>query len=295
MSIARIRSWYWSLSKVDTLLALAIVTITSLLIFRLPLITHFRGIYFNETFQYLLVTLFGLACVLVVRPPTISYFGWPRIRWVGAFICATALFLIVLYIQDGYLIKQPLRFRIAGVISILFIGFGEEMISRVLVFGTLQRFGTRYAVLASSAIFGLMHINVYLPDWSSWDVYWHVMSAMGFGLFACALFIATRSYWIVAIVHGLADWSVVFDKKNTVTDNYSPGILEGLRWGLEGLFLECGLFGLLFLFILRGRWPKWVIHLAIKWKLIEQAEAVTESNQWRKIFSRFRKKIEINK
>ena len=252
---------------------MAILSISALLLFRLPEVTYYKGIYFNESLQYLLVAIFGLICVLILRPPTISYFGWPRLKWMGAFTFVIAGAWAGLLISDGFIIQQPLRVKIAGVITILAIGFGEEMMARVLIFGSLQRFGTRFAVIASSVIFGLTHINVYLPEWDPWMAYWHVMSTTGFALFTCALFIATRSYWVVAIFHGLVDWGVVFDTRNTVGgEDYSPGILEGLWWGVENIFIEYGFVGMCLLYILRGRWPKWAIRLAIKWKLVEQAE-----------------------
>ena len=255
---------------------MAIITISALLLFRIPEFTHYKGIYFNETFQYLLVTIFGLICVLILRPPTISYFGWPRLKWMGAFTFVIAAIWAGSAMSDGFVINQPLRVKIAGIIFILAIGFGEEMVDRVFIFGSLQRFGTRFAVIASSVIFGLTHINVYLPDWDAWSAYRHVLSATGFALFACALFIATRSYWVVAIFHGLADWGVVFEAKNTVGGaDYSPGILEGLWWGVEDFFLNFGFVGLFCLWLLRGRWPKWAIRLAIRWKLVEQAEALS--------------------
>jgi len=276
MSIERIRSWFYGLTKVETLMVMAILTISALLLFRIPEFTHYKGIYFNESFQYLLVTIFGLICVLILRPPTISYFGWPRLKWMGALTFVIAGVWVGVLISDGFIIHQPLRVKIAGIISILAIGFGEEMMARVLIFGSLQRFGMRFAVIASSVIFGLTHLNVYLPDWDAWSAYRHVLSTTGFALFTCALFIATRSYWVVAIFHGLVDWGVVFEAKNTVGgEDYSPGILEGLSWGVEDFFLNLGLVGLFCLWILRGRWPKWAIRLAIRWKLVEQAEALS--------------------
>jgi len=276
MSIVRIRSWFYGLTKVETLMVMAILTISALLLFRLPEFTHYKGIYFNESFQYLLVTIFGLICVLILRPPTISYFGWPRLKWMGALTFVIAGVWVGILISDGFIIHQPLRVKIAGIISILAIGFGEEMMARVLIFGSLQRFGMRFAVIASSVIFGLTHLNVYLPDWDAWSAYRHVLSTTGFALFTCALFIATRSYWVVAIFHGLVDWRVVFEAKNTVGgEDYSPGILEGLSWGVEDFFLNLGFVGLFCLWILRGRWPQWAIRLAIRWKLVEQAEALS--------------------
>jgi membrane protease YdiL (CAAX protease family) len=280
MSIVRIRSWFYGLTKVETLMLMAILSISALLLFRIPEITHYKGIYFNESFQYFLVTLFGLTCVLILRPPTISYFGWPRLKWMGAFTFVVAAGWVAAVMSGGFVIAQPLRVKIAGIIFILFIGLGEEMIARVLIFGSLQRFGTLFAVIASSVFFGLSHINVYLPDWSPWDAYWHVMSTTGFALFACALFIATRSYWVVAIFHALVDWGVVFEKMNsTGGEDYSPGILEGLWWGVEDFFINFGFFGLFCLWILRGRWPKWSLRLAIKWKLVEQAEGIDSRSQ----------------
>jgi membrane protease YdiL (CAAX protease family) len=256
-------------------MVMAILSISALLLFRIPEFTHYKGIYFNESFQYFLVTIFGLICVLILRPPTISFFGWPRLKWMGAFTFLVAAGWAGTVMSDGFVIAQPLRVKIAGIIFILFIGLGEEMIARALIFGSLQRFGTLFAVIASSVFFGLSHINVYLPDWDIWAAYWHVMSTTGFALFVCALFIATRSYWVVAIFHALVDWGVVFEKMNTTGgEDYSPGILEGLWWGVEDFFINFGFFGLFCLWIMRGRWPKWSLRLAIKWKLVEQAEEI---------------------
>jgi membrane protease YdiL (CAAX protease family) len=255
--------------------ALLIISISSLLLFRIPEVTYYKGIYFSETFQYTLVALVGFIAVLILRPPTINSFGLPKISWMSGFFIAIAIGIAIFDMSYGYDIKQPLRVKIAGVITLLSIGLAEEMINRVLIFGALQRFGIKFAVIISSVIFGLMHINVYLPEWSAWDAYWHVMMAAGFGFLACAIFIATRSYWVVVIFHALSDWTIVFDKKNSFTgDDYSPGILEGLRWGVENFAIEYGLLGLILLYVLRRRWPRWVIRLAIKWKLVEQAEKV---------------------
>lgn len=273
MKLERVRNWFWSLGKFDSLVALLIVTVLSMLLFRLPMITHYRGIYFNEILQYGLIILVGIFLIAMLRPPTIALFGRPRIRWVGLFAIVIAGVMVTDAISNGYIIQQPLRVKIAGTLFLLTIGLGEELMDRVLIFGTLQRFGTTFAVIASSVIFGLTHINVYLPEWDGWSAYCHVMSATGFGLLACGIYLATRSFWVVAIFHALVDWTVVFDKLHTYGgEEYSPGILEGLRWGVEDFAFEYGLLGLILLCVLRGRWPKWILWLAVKSKLVEQAE-----------------------
>ena len=44
----RIRSWFYGLTKVETLMVMAILSISALLLFRIPEITHYKGIYFND-------------------------------------------------------------------------------------------------------------------------------------------------------------------------------------------------------------------------------------------------------
>ena len=279
MSIERVRSWYWSLSKFESIVVMLIISISLLLFFRLPEYKHFRGIYFNGTFQYALIAIVGAFLLYVVRPPTLSYFGFPRLKGSSLLAIVMASGYAVLAITGGYNIQQPLRFKIAGVIYLLAIGFSEELIDRVLIFGSLRRFGTRFAVITSSVIFGLTHLNVYLPNWDLSEAIYHVLSATGFGLLACGIFLATRNFWMVGIFHALADWTVVFEGKvSTSGDDYSPSIIESLRWGAESFFLEYGLMGLILLYVLRGKWPKWLIRLAIRWKLVEQADALARKN-----------------
>lgn len=278
MTLKRVRSWYWSLGKFDAIVVMLIISISLLLFFRLPEYKHFRGIYFNGILQYALIALAGLILIFLLKPPTISYFGLPRLKGSGLFAILIAAGYIALSINAGYMIQQPLRFKIAGAIYLLAIGFTEELIDRILIFGSLRRFGLRFAVIASSVIFGLTHINVYLPYWDSSEAFYHVMSATGFGLLACGILLATKSFWLVAIFHALADWSVVFEgKPSSVGDDYSPSIFETLWWGVESFFIEYGLMGLILLYVVRGKWPRWAIRLAIRWKLVEQAEEIEPS------------------
>ena len=294
MKVERVRNWSWSLGKFDSIVLMVILSISLLLFFRLPEFKHFRGIYFNETFQYALIAIVGIILLAVLRPPTLAYFGFPRLKGSALLAIAIASGYAALAITGGYNIQQPLRFKIAGVVYLLAIGFSEELIDRVLIFGFLRRFGLRFAVITSSIIFGLTHLNVYLPNWDLSEAIYHVMSATGFGLLACGIFLATRSFWVVGIFHALADWSVVFEGKvSTTGEDYSPSIAESLRWGAEAFFLEYGLMGLILLYVVRGKWPRWLIRLAIRWKLVEQAEALTSSNSrswlFSKLLTRFRR------
>jgi membrane protease YdiL (CAAX protease family) len=174
---------------------------------------------------------------------------------------------------------KPWDYAILGVIFLLGIGISEEIFSRGLVFGMLRKYGERKAIIFSSVIFGLMHINVYVGErWDLWDAYSHVISAGAWGFLACTVMIATRSIWFVAIFHALIDWSIVFEIEDTTTDDLEPlpvfSLFDNLTLPLWELFFHVPL-GLLILRVNRGGWPRWIEKLAIRLKLVVPESAVS--------------------
>jgi membrane protease YdiL (CAAX protease family) len=166
---------------------------------------------------------------------------------------------------------------ISGAIFVLFIGLGEEMFSRGFVYGVLYKIGRFKAMIFSSLMFGLMHINVYLPSSVGWATYWHVMSAFGFGLVMCALMIVTRSIWVPVVFHALADWNVPLEKEATNTGD--SGLDSVSLWDnltLPFIELSFNVMGvILILLINRAQPAKWMYRIALKWKLIDPDCAIT--------------------
>jgi membrane protease YdiL (CAAX protease family) len=169
-------------------------------------------------------------------------------------------------------VSKPLVIAIPGIIFLFFIGFGEELLSRGLIFGVLSRFGIYRAVFGSSLLFGLMHLNLYIgSDWDPWQAYAHVLSATSFGVLACGLMIITRSIWPCIILHLFINWSLVFgkfsDSNITLPDWRFGSVWEGITYPLPGAFSAIG-GGVLFLVLNQMGLPKSLYRLAIKWKLI---------------------------
>jgi membrane protease YdiL (CAAX protease family) len=234
--------------------------------------------YVNSIIIYIVISTLFLVIVYLKGVDSLEYFRRPRL---GA-ASITAMVIAVMYVLPEFIGGQnemvPMDYAIPGVIFLFGIGISEEIFSRGLVFGMLRKYGERTAIIFSSAIFGLMHINVYVGDnWDLWNAYSHVISAGSWGFLACAIMIATRSIWFVAVFHALTDWSIVFRIDVPESDDLGPvevySLFDNLTLPLTHLiyFVPAGL---LILRVNRGGWPKWMEKIALRWKLVVPISAI---------------------
>lgn len=269
----RIRNKVESLGSFGAVGLCAAITVGGLAIFYLPEIYSDNSYPFNGIFNYALITLYALALAKFFKVPTLSYIAWPRHHWLSYFAFGTAATLVLtlgLYGNDN---DVSFNRYVAGALYVFSIGLGEEFVDRLLIFGLLQRFGTKFALVVSSALFGLSHMNVYVYSWNIWDAFHHVMSTFGFGLFMGALLIVTRSIWVPVFFHAIYDWPIIFETEYLPTEEeYVPEFWTGISSGLLHFLFPFALSALLLLYFYRGKWPKWIVRLAIRWKLVEQAE-----------------------
>ncbi len=261
------------MDRLSTLFLCVLITIGGLAIFYLPSIYDDYSWPFNGIFNYALIVLYALGLAKLFKVSSLSYIAWPRHHWLTYFAFGTAATLTL-----GFGLEQPeneISFNryMAGALYVFSIGLGEEFVDRLLIFGLLQRFGTKFALIASSALFGLSHMNVYVYDWNIWDAFHHVMSSFGFGIFMGTLLIVTRSIWVPVFFHAIFDWSIIFETEYIPSEEeYVPEFWDGIGYGIMHFIFPFAISGLMLLYFYRGRWPKWMIRLAIRWKLVEQAE-----------------------
>lgn len=269
----RIRTRVAKMDRLSTLLLCVLVSLGGIALFYVPPIYNDDSYPFNGIFGYVLVALYAIALAKLFKVSTLAYIAWPRHHWLTYFAFGTAATLTLSFGLEQSDNSVGFNRYVAGALYVFSIALGEEFVDRVLIFGLLQRFGTAFALLVSSALFGLSHMNVYVYDWNIWDAFHHVMSAFGFGLFMGALLIATRSIWVPVFFHMIYDWPIIFETEYIPSDEeYVPEFWDGIGYGVLHFIFPFAISALLLLFLYRGRWPKWIIRLAIRWKLVEQAK-----------------------
>ncbi len=269
----RIRTKVEKMDRLSTLFLCVLVTLGGIALFYVPPIYNDDSYPFNGIFGYVLVALYAIALAKLFKVSTLAYIAWPRHHWLTYFAFGTAATLTLSLGLEQSDNSVGFNRYVAGALYVFSIALGEEFVDRLLTFGLLQRFGTAFALLVSSALFGLSHMNVYVYDWKIWEAFHHVMSAFGFGLFMGALLIATRSIWVPVFFHMIYDWPIIFETEYIPSnEEYVPEFWDGIGYGVLHFIFPFAISALLLLFLYRGRWPKWIIRLAIRWKLVEQAK-----------------------
>jgi len=228
---------------------------------------------FDGPVSYFVLALFSFAVIWWLRPATCAYFALPAFGWrfVIAFVFMVNLIVVQIRGEDfsGVTTEKWIR----GVTFLILVAVAEEIFSRGIVFGVLLRHGLTVAVIGSSLMFGLMHINSYVGNFDAWPAYWHVMSAASFGVFACALMVLTRSIWMPIVLHTFSNAGLLLtsaDKVQTERDAVSSvPFLQGLIHPLPAI--ATFVIPSLIMFWIAAGMP---LHprlrqLAIKWKLIE--------------------------
>ena len=254
------------------------ISLIGISIFSILILDFLPGPWVNEmpfadsTFVYVVMGLVFYVAIYFLGSPSLKYFGLPRWHFKTGVGLLVGSFFVISEITGSDNVHLGAIISIRGVIFLLAVGFGEEMVSRGLVYGALEKFGNPSAIFISSLLFGLMHLNLYTGgDWDPWEAYWHVTSAFAFGLLACALMIITRSIWVAVIFHALCDWSIVFDKTSANLpgrQDWGVGFWEGVTVPFSNVSLYIGC-ALVLLWIDRGGVPVWVYRLALKWKLVK--------------------------
>ena len=228
---------------------------------------------FDSTGSYLILGLFSFGVMWWLRTPTTAYFALPKLRWSLLLAIVFMVNFIVVQIRNEDFSGVESSKWVRGVIFLIAIAVAEEIFSRGIVFGVLQRHGLTVAVIGSSLMFGLMHINSYVGNFDAWPAYWHVVSAASFGVFACALMVVTGSIWMPIVLHTFANAGLLLRSAEEVQEIRSTPVSVEFWSGViqPAPVVATFLIPALILFWINATMPSHpVLHrLAIKWKLVE--------------------------
>ena len=232
---------------------------------------------FDSTGSFLILGLFAFVVMRWLRVPTNGYLAMPAFGW--RFLLALILMvnLIIVQVRAEPFSELDAQGWLRGGLFLISVAFAEEIFSRGVVFGVLLRHGLFVAVIGSSLIFGLMHINGYIGEYfDPWRAYWHVASATAFGVFACALMVVTRSIWMPILLHTFSNAGLLFRDIDEVMEIRSKPISVDFWSGITYPLPAFATFVIpaLILFWINAGTPLHpaVRRLAIKWKLIEVDE-----------------------
>ena len=228
--------------------------------------------YVSSTLSFLIMALSGLILIRLFRLQIWAYFRLPE---KSKLTFAAFAVVAVVTVPPIFSVDRDGKSLSMGLLAIFFlfsIGLGEEIFSRGFHYGYLENYGRYLAVVVSSFVFGLMHLNRYIGDgWDSWRAYSHVVTAFGFGLLACALMIATKSIWVAVLFHTLANWDLAFPRVGVSNTQIvlSEQFLGRLLMPVMHLSFSAVLAFVLLWFSAGSGLPQLAQRLMVSWKLVE--------------------------
>jgi membrane protease YdiL (CAAX protease family) len=231
----------------------------------------------NGIISYSVIALAFFYFTHAYKLPSLKYFRLPELTVPSVFGLIFVATLSYVKMTGPEVITLPLIPTISGIIYLISIGLGEELVSRGFGLGVLKKYGMTFAVIVSSVIFGLMHLNVYLgEDWDPVNAYWHCLSAASFGFLAASVMIVTRSILTPIVMHACYDWTVVFEKPTKESSSDYVQHFDPLWQTIQDSFyfiLPNLTFGLMVLGVYRlaqiRRVPKLLEKIALRLKLVE--------------------------
>ena len=122
------------------------------------------GKVFDSTGSFLIMGLFAFVVMRWLRVPTNYYWGKPVFGWKFLVALVLTVNLIVVQIRGEAFSELDTQGWIRGIIFLSAIALAEEIFSRGVIFGVLLRHGLVVAVIGSSLIFGVMHLNGYIGE-----------------------------------------------------------------------------------------------------------------------------------
>lgn len=196
----------------------------------------------------------GIAAMLFVlalggkklATPSLDGIGetWRIIRWIFITDAVIALIEIIGTIQSGEFALASDWFLRTLLVLILCVGVGvyEEFTFRGLIFnGLLSRMGVTnkgmfWAIIISSLIFGLMHVDPFNMNWADpsqlLQALLKIVQTGIFGFAAAVAVLRTRNIWPIALFHCLNDFILML-MYNGLMEN--PISTEYVLSGDEGL------------------------------------------------------------
>ena len=127
--------------------------------------------------------------------------------------------LCFLNVISGFSITKTVPVIIIEVLSMLFVGFLEEIIFRGFLFKAMAKDNQKAAVIVSSLTFGIGHIINLLNGAEIVSTLCQIVGAVGFGFMCVMIFIKSKSLLPCIITHSVFNMLSVFTAEtDMITD-----------------------------------------------------------------------------
>lgn len=124
--------------------------------------------------------------------------------------------LCLLNVISGFSLTKTVPVIILEVLSMLFVGFLEEIIFRGFLFKAMAKDNQKAAVIVSSLTFGIGHIINLFNGAEIVSTFCQIVGAVGFGFMCVMIFIKSKSLLPCIITHSVFNMLSVFTAETEI-------------------------------------------------------------------------------
>lgn len=186
--------------------------------------SKFESTDFILTIWLLILSLFII--LFIIKNKLVEYYGlnlWPNNK---KFLYFFPLIIIISSnLWNGININNTKIELVCFSISMLLIGFIEEIIFRGFLFKSLEKENLNRAIIISSITFGIGHIVNLFTGAALLETLLQICYSMSIGFLFVAIFYKGKSLWPCIITHGLVNAFSIYNINNNLSLYITPIIL----------------------------------------------------------------------
>ncbi len=179
-------------------------------------VEDYRSTLINTVFSVVLI-------ILTVRLKRVQYYGLTKVGKPKKFLYFLPLLLIVsVNLWSGININNTPQEIVFHILTMLNIGFIEEIIFRGFLFKMMEKDNIKAATAVSSITFGIGHIVNLFNGAELIPTLLQVCYAMSIGYLFVVIFIKSKSILPCIIAHSLNNSLSIFNEENTLSIYIAP-------------------------------------------------------------------------
>lgn len=173
--------------------------------------TDYRSVIINTTFSIVLI-------VLMIILKRTSYYGLKKVTNLKKYLYFIPLFLIAsVNLWNGININNSAREIIFHILTMLNVGFIEEIIFRGFLFKMMEKINLKRAIIVSSVTFGIGHIVNLLNGADLIPTLMQIGYAIAIGYVFVTIFHKSKSLIPCIITHSLINSLSIFNVQNPMS------------------------------------------------------------------------------
>ncbi len=179
-------------------------------------VEDYRSTLINTAFSALLI-------ILTVSLKRVSYYGLTKVANPKKFLYFLPLLLIVsVNLWSGININNTPKEIVFHILTMLNIGFIEEIIFRGFLFKMMEKDNIKAAIAVSSITFGIGHIVNLLNGAELIPTLLQICYAMSIGYLFVVIFVKSKSIVPCIIAHSVNNSLSIFNEENTLSTYIAP-------------------------------------------------------------------------